>query len=284
MIDDVDSLLALKGIALAVWLALLFGLERWRPLAEPPTVAKGRPGLWRLARNAGLWLANTGLSPLVVIPVSVWAASLTDWRPAAWSGGWSILIDVIILDLWIYWWHRANHEIPVLWRFHEVHHLDRFLDTTTAVRFHFGEVLLSALVRVPVIIAFDVSWTAILVFETLVLASALFHHSNLAIPPRVERALAQVVVTPSIHWIHHHRIRRDTDSNYGAIFSFWDRMFGSRSATKRSPAMPIGVEGREERGFVGLLARPFKGEPGTAAPAEHAQGGSKPLRRPDGSA
>jgi sterol desaturase/sphingolipid hydroxylase (fatty acid hydroxylase superfamily) len=168
-----------------------------------------------------------------------------------------LALDILVLDFWIYWWHRANHEIPVLWRFHEVHHLDRFLDTTSAVRFHFGEVLLSAGVRAAVILALGIPITSVVVFETLVLLSALFHHSNIRVPPRLERALATVIITPSIHWVHHHRKRVDTDSNYGTIFSFWDRLFASRSRTPRRPGMAIGVEGREEKGIAGLLARPI---------------------------
>ena len=260
MSDAVDTLIALKGVALLGWLALLFVLERLRPMAVQPDIDEGPFGIRRLLRNGGLWLVNSALSPLVVIPVSVWAAGLTAWRPDAWSGWWALALDVLILDLWIYWWHRANHQSAFLWRFHEVHHLDRFLDATSAVRFHFGEVLLSAAVRGLLIVALDIPWHAVLVFELLVLVSALFHHSNLRLPPRVEAALSRVVVTPSIHWVHHHRIRRDTDSNYATIFSVWDRLFGSRSPTVRQVDMPVGVQGREERSLTGLIARPF--EPG----------------------
>jgi sterol desaturase/sphingolipid hydroxylase (fatty acid hydroxylase superfamily) len=97
------------------------------------------------------------------------------------------------------------------------------------------------------------------VFETLLALSAMFHHSNLRLPPRLERALSCVIVTPSIHWVHHHAIRRDTDSNYSALLSLWDRLFASRSATRRSPDMPIGVEGLSDKGLAQLVARPFEG-------------------------
>ena len=254
--DSLEDLAAAKAAVIAVWLATLFLLERVLP-ATPWPESGGWLSLRRVARNAGLFVLVFGLSPLVVIPISIWATDWTDWRPDAWSGLWAIALDILILDLWIYWWHRANHEIQFLWRFHEVHHLDGFLDTSTAIRFHFGEVLLSALVRAPVIIALDIPLVSILVFETLVMVSALFHHSNARLPSWLERVLSRVIITPSIHWIHHHAIRQDTDSNYGAIFSFWDPMFGSRSATPRTPDLPIGVEREKERSLPVLLVRPF---------------------------
>jgi sterol desaturase/sphingolipid hydroxylase (fatty acid hydroxylase superfamily) len=176
-----------------------------------------------------------------------------------WSGWPGLVLDLLLLDCWIYWWHRANHVVPVLWRFHEVHHLDGFLDASSALRFHFGEVLLSALVRVGVILLLGVPLLSVVVFETLLALSAMFHHSNLRLPPRLERALSYVIVTPSIHWVHHHAIRRDTDSNYSALLSLWDRLFVSRSATRRSPDMPIGVEGLSDKGLAQLVARPFEG-------------------------
>ena len=267
-----DSLLTWKAVAVGLWLAAFFAAERLRPAALEPKPEAGpgaepgvepgvEPGggLARVLRNGGLWLANLALSPLLVVPVSALAAAHSlDWRPDWWSGPAGLALDILILDFLIYWWHRANHEIPFLWRFHEVHHLDRFLDTTSALRFHFGEVALSAFARAVVIILLGIPLTSVLVFETLVLLAAIFHHSNLALPPAFERALSRLMITPSIHWVHHHALRRDTDSNYGTLFSFWDPLFGTRSKTARSRAMMIGVEGAPERGFAELLLRPFR--------------------------
>ncbi len=258
MEDAVQQLLAYKGLVVGGWLLTLFVLERVSPAAPPPG-GDGRWGWRRLARNAGLWLANIGLSPLVVIPVSLWAAGQSvGWRPDWWGGAPELLVDLVLLDFLIFWWHMANHRVPLLWRFHEIHHLDHFLDTTSAVRFHFGEVLLSALARAAIIVALDIPIASIVVFETIVLAAALFHHSNVRLPPALERALALVIITPSLHWVHHHAVRTDTDSNYGTMFSFWDRLFGSRSATPRALDMEIGVERRAERPLLGLLIRPFR--------------------------
>jgi sterol desaturase/sphingolipid hydroxylase (fatty acid hydroxylase superfamily) len=252
----IEQLLAWKGAAVAAWFALLFVAERWRPSA-PPVLAE--PSWRRLARNAALWAANVVLSPLIVVPVSAYAAvHALAWRPFWWSGVGGFVADLLLLDFLIYWWHRANHVVPFLWRFHSVHHLDRFLDTTTAVRFHFGEVLLSAAARAGVIVLLAVPLTSVLVFEALVLMGAMFHHSNLRLPPPLERALSRVVVTPSIHWVHHHRVRIDTDSNYSTVLSLWDRLFASRSPHAREPLMAIGVEGREEESVLALFAAPFR--------------------------
>jgi sterol desaturase/sphingolipid hydroxylase (fatty acid hydroxylase superfamily) len=251
----VETLLAYKGGVVALWLALLFILERLRPAAAPPPVA----GPARLGRNAALVAANALLSASFVVPLTAWAAAgSVDWRPLWWAGWPGLLVDLVLLDALIYWWHRANHEFAPLWRFHEVHHLDRFLDTTTALRFHFGEVALSAIARAGVVVLLDFPLSSVLAFETLVLLGAIFHHSNFRLPPRLEAALARLIVTPSIHWVHHHRTRPDTDSNYATVLSVWDLVFGSRSPTRRRADMAIGVERREERPLLQLLLAPFR--------------------------
>ena len=192
-------------------------------------------------------------------PGLVWAAHhALGWRPGWLSGGLGLIADILVLDMLIYWWHRLNHEIPFLWRFHEVHHLDEFLDVSSAVRFHFGEVLLSAGARAVIIILLGIPFTSVIVFESLVILSALFHHSNLKLGEKLESALARVIVTPSIHWVHHHAIRADTDLNYATLFSWWDLVFRSRSATRRRADMKIGVENRSDEAVLPLIVMPFR--------------------------
>lgn len=238
-------------MVLAVLIAMLI-LERIFP------VARAIGELRRVGRNLSLAGLNAILSWAVVVPVSGLAAQWAlGWRPA-WLSGWAGLgLDLVLLDLWIYWWHRANHEFPFLWRFHQVHHLDEFLDASSALRFHFGEVFLSSLVRAAVIFLLGVPLAHVVAFETLIALVTMFHHSNLRLPSWLERPLSFLIVTPSIHWVHHHAIRADTDSNYSALLSLWDRLFASRSRTVRSPDMPIGVEGGHDRGIAGLVTRPF---------------------------
>jgi sterol desaturase/sphingolipid hydroxylase (fatty acid hydroxylase superfamily) len=259
---DLEALLSFKTLVVGAFLLLCLIYERARPAVDDPLLVRYRgasAAAWRrLARNTGLFGINLLISPLIVVPITVWAGQFTTGLRPAWLSGWTgLAFDLILLDFWIYWWHRANHEIPFLWRFHQVHHFDELLDSTSALRFHFGEVVLSALVRACVIIAIDIPVSSVLLFEALVLMSTIFHHSDARLPPRLERALARVIITPSIHWVHHHARRADTDSNYGTVFSFWDPLFRSRSRTRRWATMPIGVEGRRDRPLLRLIVTPF---------------------------
>jgi sterol desaturase/sphingolipid hydroxylase (fatty acid hydroxylase superfamily) len=245
-------MLPLKALLLGLWFAALAGAERLAPASPRPA------GEGRVFRNLALWAANTVMNPLLTLPISVAAAGVALWTRPDMPWWAALTLDLLLLDLWAYVWHRANHERRFLWRFHRVHHWDEFLDTTSAVRFHPGEVLISALARAPLIVVADVNLTSILLFDSFVLASALFHHSNIRLPARLEAALRLVIVTPSHHWVHHHAVHADTDSNYGALLTVWDRMFGSWSKTARSAAMKIGVEGERERSLMELAVAPVR--------------------------
>ena len=198
---SIENLLAGKAALIAGAFLLWFVCERLWPAVDSPLLLRfGRAtaAAWRrLVRNLGLFSINLLLSPLLVVPITAWAnAHDLGLRPDWWDGWPALVADVVILDLWIYWWHRANHEFPLLWRFHSVHHFDELLDSTSALRFHFGEVLLSALVRVPVILLLGMSLASVIVFEALVMVAAIFHHSDVRLPGTFERALSKVVITP----------------------------------------------------------------------------------------
>ena len=237
------------------WFAVLALAERVAP-ATPRPRDGGRARLWR---NLGFLVTNTLMNPLIIVPISVAAASLQVWSRPAWPLWPQLALDLVLLDLWVYAWHRANHEWQLLWRFHRVHHLDRFLDTSSAVRFHPGEVLISALARAPLIVLADIPLTSLALFDTLVLLGALFHHSNLRLAPGFEAVLRWLVVTPSHHWVHHH-VGADTNSNYATLLTLWDRVFASWSKTERSPAMEIGL-GAPDESLPSLAALPFRMAP-----------------------
>ena len=257
--DHLHWLIQHKGPIIFSFVAVFLLAGYLLPFAKPIGQFGRFGSLSRIGKNFSLAGLNALLSLLVVVPVSVFAARWAlDWRPD-WMGGWAGLVfDLILMDLWIYGWHRANHVFHVLWRFHEVHHLDETLDASTALRFHFGEVFNSSLVRTAVIFLLAMPLSSVLAFETLVALVAIFHHSNVRLPAKLERALSWVIVTPSIHWVHHHATRGDTDSNYATVLSIWDRLFGSSSQTQRTADMHMGVEGQRDAGLASLVLRPFR--------------------------
>src|SRR5436190_8173699 len=130
----------------------------------------------------------------------------------------------LLLDYSNYIWHILLHKMPVLWRFHLVHHTDLVVDVTTAFRFHFGEMIGSVIFRGASVLLIGASPLIVLIYEIAFEAATQFHHSNMKLPFRVEKKLNYLIVTPRMHGIHHSMIKRQTDSNYSIIFSFWDRL------------------------------------------------------------
>ena len=148
--------------------------------------------------------------------------NLTGWP--AWLEG---LIAFLALDFAIYVQHVASHKIPVLWRLHQVHHTDRDIDVTTAIRFHPVEIVLSMLYKMGIVALIGAPPLAVFLFEVVLNACAMFNHANLNLPRRVDALLRLVLVTPDMHRVHHSTEWRETDSNYGFNLSVWDRLFST---------------------------------------------------------
>lgn len=240
--------------ALFSWIALVFVLERLFAAETPPT----KNGV-RIARNVGLGIIAMTAAPLLLWLTGRIATGFAPIIPLVGLGfAGALIVQLLVLDIWTYAMHRAYHRIPLLWRFHAPHHLDEHLDASSAFRFHLGEILISAAARLIPALSFGIGPATLLLFEAILTANAVFHHSNIRLPPDFERRLSWIVVTPAIHWRHHHALRTDTDSNYTAILSLWDRLFGSANPYPRELGMAIGVEGERERNFLGLLAYPFR--------------------------
>ena len=225
----------------------------------PKEIIKLKIKIKRTLKNVFLWLLNIGLTPILILPITIAATSLNLHNFFIIENIITqFLFHLIIYDIFLYFWHRANHEIPFLWRFHHVHHLDETLDVSSGIRFHFGEVILSTIVRCIIIIMFNISLLNLILIEAIVLTSSVFHHSNIKLPKKFEKILSFIIVTPSIHWVHHHKRQKETDANYCAIFSFWDLIFKTKSNFKRYKGMPIGVEGDKEQSLIKLISRPLK--------------------------
>ena len=244
-------------------LVLLLALERLFPLRRDSGL---RP---RQGHNLAFMLLNTAVLRLAFPVLAVaWAVSLQDqgvgllaWLD--WPRAVSIVLTVLLLDLAIYWQHRLLHTVPLLWRMHRVHHSDIAFDVTTVLRFHPLEIVLSMGIKLGLIALLGADPLGVLAFEILLSLGSLFTHTDIALPKRLDRAVRYVLVTPSMHRIHHSVIRAETDSNFGFHLSVWDRLFGSyRAAPIGDEAdMPIGLEqfrDRQDQTLWALLRQPFR--------------------------
>lgn len=138
------------------------------------------------------------------------------------------ILGFIILDLYMYFWHRAMHTVPLAWRFHRVHHTDRTMNVSTAYRFHPIEILSSSVPKLILVWWLGISAEAISIYEVVFTVIVALHHSNLAIPTNLDRLLAWIVITPDYHRIHHSQLVTETNSNYGSVLSCWDRIFQTK--------------------------------------------------------
>jgi len=174
-----------------------------------------------------------------------------------------VVICVMILDFMIYWQHLVSHYIPVIWRFHRMHHVDLDIDLTTGARFHPVELIASMLFKFVVILLIGAPVLAVFIFEVLLNASAMFNHSNISLPPKLDYWLRKVVVTPDMHRIHHSTEIQEHNSNYGFFLSIWDRLFHSytQKPTQDQKVMAIGLNTIREPGdcvqLPGMLILPF---------------------------
>ena len=152
-----------------------------------------------------------------------------------------VMLAIVLLDYTLYVWHVLTHRVSWLWRFHLVHHVDRDLDASTALRFHAGELALSIPWRAAQIAAIGVPPDALLIWQNMLLLSILFHHSNVELPVDVERLVARLVVTPRIHGIHHSIVPAETNSNWSSGLTIWDYLHGTLRLDVPQQAITIGV-------------------------------------------
>lgn len=261
-------------------LILLWILETWLPAAS------GRPNRVRHAvRNLSLGLLNAltlgALAAPLITQMSLQSEDagfgllrLFHLPPVA-----STITAILLFDGWMYLWHRANHQLPFLWRFHRVHHSDAEMDATSAVRFHTGEIFISSALRLAVIPLLGIAPWQLLMYESLMMPVILFHHSNVNLPARLDRWLRVVIVSPAIHRVHHSRTRVETDSNYATVFSFWDRIGGTFRLRQDGRPVDFGLDefdGDEWQRMSGLLITPFTSFKAESQIAAHTGGNEMP--------
>ena len=238
MTDGQVQLVRAGTFASALAIALL--LQRLSPHAR-------LRGSWSV--NGALWLVDAiivgALCGACAFSAARWAAArhlgLLHWMGTrAWP---TVPATVLALDLVSYGWHRANHRVPVLWRFHQVHHSDPTFTVSTGLRFHPGELVLSLPVRIAAVVAIGASAAGVILFEALFTLANLVEHGDIAVARRIEDGLGRFLVTPALHRRHHTKVGPARDSNYGTIFSFWDRAFASHTPNDSASAVETGLPG-----------------------------------------
>lgn len=256
-------------IRLAVFLGVLASLallELWAPRRRA------------VQPRAGRWLANLGLAVIDTLTLRALAFALPILAVAAavdakglgfglfnqldWPLWLETLLAVLMFDLAIWAQHLVTHKVPLFWRFHRVHHADRDFDVTTALRFHPVEIAASAGLKVGLVYLLGPSALAVLLFEVLLNATAMFNHANLALPGPVDRVVRRVLVTPDMHRVHHSTDREEHDSNYGFALSVWDRLFGTYRPEPKAghTGMTVGLEWQDDRTrkLGWMLGLPFR--------------------------
>src|SRR5437773_2919303 len=235
-----------RPLLASVFLALLW--LQWRfPLRRQHFSV-----LRRLVRNFVLSIPGFAIVRLAMLPipiaVAMWAQQrhigLLNWIPVP---GWVAVISTFLtMDYAYWWWHWANHMVPIFWRFHNVHHTDLDLDVTTAARFHFGEMIFSVGFLSLAVILFGIGPIMLIVFFITFETATLFHDSNWRLTVCVERMLNHVIVTPRMHGIHHSIVQRETNSNCGTIFCWWDKLHRTLRRDVPQNAVIIGVAAYRE--------------------------------------
>jgi len=230
------------GFAATTFLALAW-LERRHPLRRRIV----EPKLKREVRNLSVAAVGAGALLLIERPAILPLAQFVDGRR------WGLLkqlglpwwlelaLAIVLLDYTLYVWHYLTHKVPFLWRFHVAHHIDLDLDASTALRFHFGELVLSVPWRAAQVVIIGVSPISYLAWQTFVFPSILFHHSNVRLPIGMERWLNRLIVTPRMHGIHHSIVENETNSNWSSGFTVWDRLHGTLRLNVPQQQITIGV-------------------------------------------
>ncbi len=164
------------------------------------------------------------------------------------------IIGILLLDLLIWFWHMINHRVPFLWSFHQTHHAEKYLNTTSALRFHFGELILAVVFKSFILIILGIPLEIFLMYESLITIFAIYHHANIRLSERIQMILEYVIISPRLHQTHHSDKRSEHDSNYGVLFSWWDILFQTKDKTNPDK---IGLSYGGEKNLWSFLIMPL---------------------------
>ena len=235
------------ALTLLMVFAILITLERRAPKEKLPTKHLRQS----YKTNLSLFIVNSiGMSLVSASSLLILAERYSNigLLHSISSPAWKALLSFLLLDLLMYVWHKASHSFDCLWMFHKVHHNDPYLNITTSFRIHFLELFITNILKAILIVTLGIEEAMVLTSEAIMTLFVMFHHTNISF--KGEKLLGQVIIVPSLHRTHHSTQRYEHDSNYGAVFSFWDRLFGTLVELK--PA-EIGIKGSSPQDLVNLI-------------------------------
>ncbi len=259
-----------KTIRLSFFVGMLLVMAIWEIIAPRRALTVSKAVRW--VNNLGLVFFNSFIARIVLPVTAVGVAEIAvenDWglfNLVDVPIGLAVLASVVIMDFIIYLQHVMVHAVPLLWRLHRVHHADLDYDVTTGARFHTLEIILSMLIKFAVIVLLGPPVVAVIIFEVLLNAMAMFNHGNVGLPKTLDNFLRWFVVTPDMHRVHHSIEDDETNSNFGFNLSWWDRLFGTYRDQPRAghKNMTIGIhnytEPKQCSWISGMLVMPFIGK------------------------
>lgn len=270
------------ALRLITFFGVLLGMAVWEAVA--PRRPRNFQRRTRWPSNLGIVALNTIVVRLIFPVAAVGMAIIAearDWglfNALPLPDALVVIASVVLLDLVIYLQHVLFHAVPVFWRLHRMHHADLDFDVTTGARFHPVEIALSMAIKMGAVAALGAPALAVVIFEVVLNATAMFNHGNVALPVGLDRVLRLLVVTPDMHRVHHSVVHRETHSNFGFNLPWWDRLFGTYRAQPEAghEGMTIGLNRfREERELRldRMLIQPFRGD---AAGSALKRGGDAP--------
>jgi len=260
-------------IRLAAFFGIFITVAIWESLSPRRRLTTSKTLRW--VSNISITLLGTaivrGLFPVLAVTFATNETNLGILNQVSLPFVLKVFIGVLAFDLIIYFQHVMFHAVPILWRLHMMHHADLDIDVTTGLRFHPIEVILSMGIKIAAVIIIGPPVLAVILFEIFLNGTSMFNHGNMLIPPGIDRLLRLMVVTPDMHRVHHSVVIKETNSNFGFNFPWWDRLFGTY---RPQPAaghekMVIGLSQFRNYKLLTLprlLALPFVGNPGLYSP------------------
>jgi sterol desaturase/sphingolipid hydroxylase (fatty acid hydroxylase superfamily) len=277
--------LAQLGVFLSAFLALVVAERIWpRRTLSIELITRWSANMGFTVVNAAASAVMRFLAPAAIVGAAFYIQSHGyGLLPATGAPVWvAAVVTFAALDLTLYGLHVACHRVALLWRFHRVHHVDPDVDATTAFRSHPAECLASQLCKLAMIVVLGSPALAVLAYEIVLNAFAMFSHANIRLGEKTDRTLRLFIVTPDMHRIHHSTFQPETDSNYGVVTPLWDRLFATYMTAPKDPqtTMKLGLDelrGREATNLFWLLAYPFISLKSVSSDTSSEQAHLKPL-------